>query len=152
MDYRPLVTDRSEIRLLMLLPYEENTTVRCSLEHVSLINPPEYCALSYCWGDPTITKEVIINGNLVQVTTNLESALRHLKLRNILVFGLMQFVLISKTRSKKVRSCCGWGLFTGGPERWRPGLGKKMKISLWFWNWSRPLRNMDLLCLLDGHN
>jgi hypothetical protein len=61
MEYLPLNTDRNEIRLLTLLPGDESTMVRCSLEHVSLINPPEYRALSYCWGDPAITTEIIIN-------------------------------------------------------------------------------------------
>lgn len=81
MEYYPLNTDRNEIRFLTLLPTgsDETTIVRCSLEHVSLINPPEYRALSYCWGDPTVTTEIIINKTPVQVTTNLESALRHLR-------------------------------------------------------------------------
>lgn len=79
MEYLPLNTDRNEIRLLTLLPGDESAMVRCSLEHVSLINPPEYRALSYCWGDPAITTEIIINETSVQVTTNLESALRHLR-------------------------------------------------------------------------
>ncbi|KIM98268.1 hypothetical protein OIDMADRAFT_69443, partial [Oidiodendron maius Zn] len=38
-----------------------------------------YTALSYTWGDPTVTKEILVNGKPLQVTTNLESALRHLR-------------------------------------------------------------------------
>ncbi|CZR53647.1 uncharacterized protein PAC_03527 [Phialocephala subalpina] len=53
-------------------------------ERASLINPPEFCALSYCWGDPKITTGVI-NGIPVQVTINLESALRHLRANGISV-------------------------------------------------------------------
>lgn len=79
MQYHPLNTDRNEIRLLTLLPGPESSIVRCSLEHVSLINPPEYYALSYCWGDATVTTGIVINEAPVQVTTNLESALRHLR-------------------------------------------------------------------------
>jgi hypothetical protein len=63
---------------LLLLPNDENDRVCCTLKHVSLINPPEYVALSYCWGDPSITKEISVNGVTVQVTSNLESALRHI--------------------------------------------------------------------------
>ena len=36
----------------------------------------EYVALSYVWGDPNKTREILINGKSVQVTENLESALR----------------------------------------------------------------------------
>jgi hypothetical protein len=78
MEYSPLDTDANEIRLLTLLSNDENDRIYCTLKHISLINPPEYVALSYRWGDPSITKEISINGALVQVTSNLESALRHL--------------------------------------------------------------------------
>ena len=39
-----------------------------------------YAALSYTWGDPAVTKGILVNGKPLQVTTNLESALRHLRL------------------------------------------------------------------------
>ncbi|KAH8588487.1 heterokaryon incompatibility protein-domain-containing protein [Bisporella sp. PMI_857] len=38
-----------------------------------------YAALSYTWGDPTVTKGILVNGKPLQVTANLESALRHLR-------------------------------------------------------------------------
>jgi hypothetical protein len=78
--YEPLDTDSNAIRLLTLLS-EDTEVIHCTLQHISLINPPEYVALSYCWGDPTVTKDININGMLVQVTSNLESALRHLRIR-----------------------------------------------------------------------
>ncbi|KAE9376863.1 HET-domain-containing protein, partial [Stipitochalara longipes BDJ] len=78
MEYSALDADTNEIRLLTLLPNDEKDHVCCTLKHVSLINPPEYVALSYCWGDQSITTEITINGVSVQVTANLESALRHL--------------------------------------------------------------------------
>jgi hypothetical protein len=74
-----LNSDHNEIRLLSILPADEGHGVSCSLEHVSLINPPEYVALSYCWGDAAVRKEIRINEESVQVTSNLESALRHLR-------------------------------------------------------------------------
>jgi Heterokaryon incompatibility protein (HET) len=74
MEYSALDTDANEIRLLTLLPCVENDQVCCTLKHVSLINPPEYVALSYYWGDQSVTKEITINGVQVQITTNLESA------------------------------------------------------------------------------
>lgn len=78
MEYRPLDIDVNEIRLITLLPSDDTGVVSCNFKHVSLINPPEFSALSYCWGDPDITREIFINGKPFPVTTNLESALRHL--------------------------------------------------------------------------
>ena len=80
LNYRPLDTDVNEIRLLTLLPQDNaSDTISCLLEHVSLVNPQDYDALSYCWGDLTITAGITINGIRVEVTSNLESALRHLR-------------------------------------------------------------------------
>jgi uncharacterized membrane protein YqaE (UPF0057 family) len=42
----------------------------------SLDDNPRYAALSYVWGNPSITTPVIVNGRSVLVTTNLEAALR----------------------------------------------------------------------------
>jgi hypothetical protein len=84
MEYQPLDFTSFEFRLLTLLNDEAEThdsIIRCSLAHNHLIEPPEYRALSYCWGDPTITKPVIVNGHTMEVTTNLEAALRELKAR-----------------------------------------------------------------------
>ncbi|CZR69946.1 uncharacterized protein PAC_19847 [Phialocephala subalpina] len=41
----------------------------------------DYDALSYVWGDPTITRKIIVNGHEVNVTENLEAALRSLQCR-----------------------------------------------------------------------
>jgi Heterokaryon incompatibility protein (HET) len=38
-----------------------------------------YAALSYTWGDAAVTKGILVNGKPLQVTTNLESALKHLR-------------------------------------------------------------------------
>jgi len=78
MEYSALDTDANEIRLLTLLPSDETGRACCTLNHVSLLNPPENVALSYFWGHQSVTKEITINGVPAQVTANLESALRHL--------------------------------------------------------------------------
>lgn len=84
--YRPLRPDKQEIRLLHLLSLEEDrsslgsdhqTLVSCRLEHASLEDRPYYTALSYTWGDPSATHEIILNGQLLRVTKNLEYVLRH---------------------------------------------------------------------------
>ena len=80
--YSPRDFEVNEIRILTLLP-EVTEAIHCTLEHVSLINPPEYVALSYCWRDPTITTEIRINDKAAQVTCSLESTLRHLRGKKI---------------------------------------------------------------------
>jgi uncharacterized protein involved in exopolysaccharide biosynthesis len=41
--------------------------------------PSRYIALSYEWGDASITNPIVVDDIEVQVTTNLESALRELR-------------------------------------------------------------------------
>ena len=72
-----------QIRLLQLHADEFDSVISCSLEKVSLLNPGSYTALSYCWGDPDITVEVLVNGQSINVTVNLEAALRRLRAMGI---------------------------------------------------------------------
>lgn len=81
--YEPLNSGRQEIRRLKLLPPPQNDTrSHCELITHSLLDNPEdqYIALSYVWGDPNITKEIIVNGVSVPVTINLAAALRSIQL------------------------------------------------------------------------
>ncbi|KAM0806950.1 putative Heterokaryon incompatibility domain-containing protein [Seiridium cardinale] len=77
--YAPLVSSQSQIRTIILHSGQFNEDIQCSFHIVSLDGNLEYEALSYVWGDPTITQPVIVDGNEMQVTTNLEAALRHLR-------------------------------------------------------------------------
>jgi hypothetical protein len=73
--YQDLDTERREIRILELLP-SANNTVSCRLSHVSLDDEPVFTALSYVWGDPTITEPITVNGQPFTITINLVAALR----------------------------------------------------------------------------
>ncbi|KAK6071048.1 heterokaryon incompatibility protein [Seiridium cupressi] len=77
--YAPLVSSQSQIRTIILHSGQFNEDVQCSFHIVSLDGNLEYEALSYIWGDPTVTQPVIVDGNEMQVTTNLKAALRHLR-------------------------------------------------------------------------
>ena len=77
--YQKLDLGRRETRLLTLLPGEYEDTVSCTLSIASLAESPTYEALSYVWGDPTVTLPILLDGLEFQVTSNLESALRHLR-------------------------------------------------------------------------
>jgi hypothetical protein len=49
------------------------------LQHVSLDEDPQYQALSYIWGDQNVREYIFFDGLTLSVTTNLVSALRHLR-------------------------------------------------------------------------
>lgn len=71
----------SEIRIVEILPGRWDDTVSCRLEHVQLrgVNDPRYAALSYAWGHPTDTVDIILNGIVHPVTRSLFTALRRLR-------------------------------------------------------------------------
>ncbi|KAI1114124.1 heterokaryon incompatibility protein-domain-containing protein [Nemania sp. NC0429] len=68
------------IRILSLTASESFTDpINVSLSTVSLVNPPTYEALSYCWGDASDLGLIFCDDKPFPVTKNLESALRHLR-------------------------------------------------------------------------
>lgn len=74
-----------QIRLLQILrrqdPWDE--TVHCHIFKTCLFDeipgPPLFNALSYVWGDKNSLKNIVMNGNIIPVRSNLESALRHFR-------------------------------------------------------------------------
>ena len=46
---------------------------------VSLDSKPEYETLSYVWGDPILSNEIIVNGSVIKLTKNLHTALWYLR-------------------------------------------------------------------------
>jgi hypothetical protein len=74
--YHPLDCHSQEIRLLRILPaWNNEEPISCVLEIASLQDSPCYTALSYCWGDASNKKVVLVNGSVTQITDNLASAL-----------------------------------------------------------------------------
>jgi hypothetical protein len=82
--YQRLDFSKYETRLLKLHPTssagQSSKPIVCELLHgVPLIEKPpqrpSYRALSYCWGDPSDTVSIVIDGRVVQVTKNLKAAL-----------------------------------------------------------------------------
>jgi hypothetical protein len=80
--YHPLNASLSEVRLVTVLKGEGSNLIQCTLGTVSLNNEPQYEALSYVCGDSKITKSITVEGEDFQITTNLESALLHLRKPN----------------------------------------------------------------------
>jgi hypothetical protein len=106
MEYRPLDSARNDIRLLTLYPpakmrfdkAKQTELIRCRLDHFSLDDCCEdidyrlsranrsdwgdrfdwgdFVALSYVWGPPEPTREILLNGRCIAIRENLEAALR----------------------------------------------------------------------------
>jgi hypothetical protein len=76
--HQPLNKDQREIRL-EILPNSPDGKVNCKLHTVLLTPDLYYACISYVWGDPSITEEIIVDGVPRQVTVTLATALRHLK-------------------------------------------------------------------------
>ncbi|KAK2132389.1 hypothetical protein NOF04DRAFT_1366153 [Fusarium oxysporum II5] len=77
--YQPLNKDQREIRLLEILPNPPDGKVNCKL-HIVLLTPDlYYTCISYVWGDPNVTEEIIVDGVPRRVTVTLATALRHVK-------------------------------------------------------------------------
>lgn len=77
--YSRLDPSLREIRLLRIHPGHHDETVRCSLTIVSLDDRPEFEALSYVWGNASDTQTIYVDNVPFPATTNLESALRHIR-------------------------------------------------------------------------
>lgn len=79
LDYEPLPHASEYLRILSLHAGNAWEPIRCSLRPVSFHEKPYYDALSYTWGDPNSTKLIEVDGVAVEVTSNLEQALRHMR-------------------------------------------------------------------------
>lgn len=80
--YSVLDHKRSEIRVLTLLPEgNSDEPLRCSLRNASLDDSPRFEALSYVWGPPTPSHDILLNGVSFSVGPNLFAALRALRHR-----------------------------------------------------------------------
>jgi len=74
------LSDARQIRLLELLPAETlEAPLECRLSPASLDANIDFSAISYCWGDPTDTRDVLVDGRRHAVTVSLCGALRRLR-------------------------------------------------------------------------
>jgi len=68
-----------DIRILSLMPGQPADPIICSLSKASLYESPQYDALSYVWGDPSICNKISLEQQERNVTVNLFAALRRLR-------------------------------------------------------------------------
>jgi hypothetical protein len=78
-DYHALSSDEEQIRALILHAGKIHEPIQCSLQKISLAKQPVYDALSYVWGDTSVTRPIKVEGVEFDATMNLERALRHLR-------------------------------------------------------------------------
>jgi hypothetical protein len=82
--YSPLRSEHNSIRLLRLLPSEDDAApIQCELFEYTLHDSRShhlYEALSYVWGDLADKRPILMHGHIFSVTVNLQAAL--LRLRN----------------------------------------------------------------------
>ena len=80
--YQPLNVAERQIRFLTLQPGRLYDEIVCNRYIVSLDQNPTYEALSYVWGDPSITQSIQVDGKPFDITLNLVAALRRLRYPN----------------------------------------------------------------------
>ena len=72
---------QGHIRILKLYPGTGDEPVKCRLVPIPLVSRTRFEAISYVWGDPTITADVLCDGFRFPVTVNLRDALVRLRSR-----------------------------------------------------------------------
>ncbi|KAJ3569671.1 hypothetical protein NPX13_g6005 [Xylaria arbuscula] len=77
--HRPLDKEGKEIRIVRLLPNVFSAPVECELEHIVLEPGADYEAVSYCWGDASITQPILLDGEPYSITLTLLGGLRYLR-------------------------------------------------------------------------
>jgi hypothetical protein len=70
-----------DIRILKLLPGSFSDPLCCRSRIKKIESNPKYDALSYMWGDSSLTGSIFLDGKPFPVTRSLENALRHVRLR-----------------------------------------------------------------------
>ena len=109
--YELLNHSQMEVRLLKLYPGHFASQLVAKLETISLtqvLHSPaslaEWDALSYAWEQQTPSKPVLIDGKQLDVTNNVESALRHLRDRNTAMFIWIDSACINQDDEKEKKS------------------------------------------------
>lgn len=74
------LSGKDSIRLMTLQPGRNGDSLHCSLSEVPLRKAPKYEALSYVWGDATITEPICCDGSSLYITDTLKIALQRLRL------------------------------------------------------------------------
>ena len=78
--YKPLLKPENDCRLLCLHPGRTSDPIVCTTDVLELRDAAgRYDALSYCWGSQDRSRPITYDGKPLNVTPNLESALRRVR-------------------------------------------------------------------------
>jgi hypothetical protein len=81
--YRPLDKKRKEIRLLTVKAGFGFQQVKCEFKKAYLASnelKPSYETISYCWGDPSVTSILTLNGRKIKVPATAKTAIECMRL------------------------------------------------------------------------
>lgn len=70
-----------QIRLVLILPGLESEIIQCKFHCISLVDCPEYVALSYAWGPPKSFKHILLDDAELPVRRNLWWFLHYARIR-----------------------------------------------------------------------
>ncbi|KAH7087430.1 heterokaryon incompatibility protein-domain-containing protein [Paraphoma chrysanthemicola] len=90
-----------DIRILELLPGSFADPIVCRLRIAALEDAPAYDALSYMWGDASLTGEITLDGEVFPVTSSLENALRHVRHNDSVLYLWADAVCINQCDVKE---------------------------------------------------
>lgn len=68
--------------MIELLPGVDASPIQCNIVETSLADPPDYEALSYCWGNPEMKTSILLQNKAFKITVNLFDALWCLRKEN----------------------------------------------------------------------
>lgn len=75
----PQLSENEKTRLIILEPGEPTDALRCHFKHVCSLKDHEYEELSYVWGEESSDHTIQCSGMKIQITANLDDALRQLR-------------------------------------------------------------------------
>lgn len=94
--YKPLEDPKSDIRLVQIDRGENDDPISCKITNIKSfqIQHSFYSALSYVWGEASGQFPISLNGQAFLVTSNLKSALRQFRYRNLFPVGTCSYLWI----------------------------------------------------------
>lgn len=99
--YEQFTLNHNQLRIIRLLPSAVyHSPVHCEFVVYDLDTPPEYSALSYCWGDIHWT-QITVNGSWFDVSLRVSAALRRFRLRDDPVLIWVDAICINQQNTEE---------------------------------------------------
>jgi Heterokaryon incompatibility protein (HET) len=106
-EYKNLKSGSADFRVLDLQPGSKGDPIQCQIWTTSVASSTSYEALSYCWGDKSITKDIYIGECSFPVTTNLYAALHSLRLKDVARTMWIDAICINQSSTEEKESQIG---------------------------------------------